>query len=127
KKSGNVRYALREDKSAFSVLKIFAPWRLCVTIFLSPRRPAAVDQHVCAGDEARVLRAQVHGQFADLLDLAPTSQGNAGNELLVQFRVLEDRRIDLRRKGSGTDPVDGYFFRREFQCESSSESEQTRF
>src|SRR5439155_7270222 len=90
KEPENSHHAWRRKTRGSPGWKISAPGGLSMINFScgSPRGPAAVDQEVGAGDEACVLQAQVQGQFADFLDLTPTSQGNTGNELLIQFRIL---------------------------------------
>src|SRR5439155_274707 len=88
------------------------------------RRPAAVDEKVGAGDVARVIGREINRQLSDLFRLAPAAQRNFGNELLVQFGILEYRRVQFGGERPRTDPIDGDFFGSEFERERAGEAEQ---
>src|SRR2546422_4381860 len=88
------------------------------------RRPAAVDEEVGPGDEARFLGAEVNGQGTDLFRLAPSAQRDFGNKLAVRFRILLDGHVHLRGDRAGTDAIDGDAVGREFEGERAREAEQ---
>ena len=74
------------------------------------RGPAAVEQDVCAGDEARFFGAKEQRQLADFFHVTPPADRNLRYELCVQFRIVENGAIQLGCERTGTDPVDRDFF-----------------
>src|SRR5690606_30998516 len=53
---------------------------IVISLAMSARGPAAVDEEVRAGHEARLLGAEVGHQGADLVRLAPAPDRQAGEE-----------------------------------------------
>lgn len=89
--------------------------------------PTAVDDDVGAGEKTGIRRADIEQAFRDFLDFAPPSDRKAGDELLVQFRIVEDRNIHLGGARAGADAVDGDAFGSEFESERFSEAEEAGF
>jgi len=82
---------------------------MSLTTAIPPRRsgpavllggPASVDHDVRPGDEPRLLRAQIESETADFLDAAPASEGDAGEELLVDLGVLHENGVHLGGEGA---------------------------
>src|SRR5207237_3594207 len=53
------------------------------------RRPAAVDEEISAGDVAGIFGAEIDSQLSDFFLLTPAAQRDFGDELPVQFGILE--------------------------------------
>ena len=91
------------------------------------RRPATVYYDIGAGQESSFRRAHVKQAFRDFFHFAPTTDGKFGNELLVQFGIVEDGNIHLGGARAGADAVDGNAFGCEFERECFCETEQAGF
>src|SRR3569833_2489865 len=68
--------------------------------------PAAVDEDIRAGDEARVFGTEIGRESANFFHAAPAVDRDVGEELRVELRILHERRVHFRAERPGADAVD---------------------
>ena len=92
-----------------------------------PRRPAAVDEHRTAGHERRGVRREEHGHARHLVELAPASERDLADELLVGDRVVQQLPVHLGGEGPGADRVAGHAGAGPFEREHLGQADDARF
>ena len=87
--------------------------------------PAAVDQDVGAGDEAGGVGAEIARQCADVFHLAPAADGNIGEELRIEFRVVASMEVFMSvPNGPGLMPLTVIPSRGEFERQGAREAQK---
>src|SRR3954470_13530572 len=91
------------------------------------RRPTTINEDIRPGNKACVLGTKIRCKLTDLFDFTPATERNIRHELLVQFRILQDRRVHLRREWPRADPIDGDLLGGQFERQGLGEPEQSEF
>ena len=103
--SRNAAQAIHVPKGVVRIVElvdVICLSRLLRSLPGTSRAPSPVNQHVRSRNKSRVRRAQIDGQLADFFHAAPAAQRNFGDELGVQFRILDQSAVFISvAKGPG--------------------------
>ena len=90
------------------------------------RRPAAINDDVCARQKTGRFRAKIKGELPNIFGFAPTADWDFGQELLIQFGIRNQRRVQFRGERPGADAVDRDGVRSKLKSESANEDRAGR-